>query len=376
MIGRPWGVLTGVRPTKKARKLMQQGVSAEDLPRVLRKEYKLQRSKIKLLVATMQSQEIVQDDRLVDFYVNIPICPTRCSYCSFISAELKYVEKILPDYLDVLVREIRAAKKIIAENNMIVRSVYVGGGTPTVLSAEQLAQILPELDFGKKLEFTVECGRPDTITKEKLLMLKKYGVSRVSINPQTFSEKTLQKIQRKHTVQEVLDAFALAKSLGFSINMDLIAGFEGENFATFKKSLYKAIALKPDNLTVHTLSIKRGSCLQGKEVKNKTVSKMVRFASKKLLRADYSPYYLYRQKNQLGNLENIGYTLPEKQCIFNVDSMEETVSIMACGANAISKMVDHKNQKITRAANAKFLPDYISRIDEEINKKINLFQNK
>ncbi|MBR3790933.1 MAG: coproporphyrinogen dehydrogenase HemZ [Clostridia bacterium] len=375
MRGRPWGVLTGVRPTKKARKLLSQGISYANLPKILRKEYKLHKPKINLLLATMQNQEIVQCESLVDFYVNIPICPTRCSYCSFISAELKYVEKILPDYLDVLVQEIHEAKEIIAQNNLKVRSVYVGGGTPTVLSARQLEQILMELDFGK-VEFTVECGRPDTITKEKLLVLKKYGVSRISINPQTFSEKTLQKIQRKHTVQDVFDAFALAKSMGFSINMDLIAGFEGENFATFKKSLGKAMDLKPDNLTVHTLSIKRGSCLQGQRVTNKTVSKMVNFASKKLLRAGYVPYYLYRQKNQLGNLENIGYTRPGKQCIFNVDSMEETVSIMACGANAISKMVDHKNQKITRAANAKFLPDYINRIKEEINKKINLFQNK
>ena len=372
---KPWGVLTGVRPTKKARKLLQEGVPMQDLPKVLKKEYRIKKQKIDLLLKTMRNQEIIQDEKVVDFYVNIPICPTRCSYCSFISAELKYVEKILPQYLDAVIKEICAAKEIIKTQNLNVRSVYIGGGTPTVLSAEQLDLLLAHIDFGN-VEFTVECGRPDTITREKFEVLKKHDVTRVSINPQTFSEKTLQKIQRKHTVQEVFEAFSLAKEFGFVVNMDLIAGFENESFATFKKSLKTAIKLGPENLTVHTLSIKKGSCLQGKNVQNKTVERMVNFSQRILAKNGYEPYYLYRQKNQLGNLENVGYTLSSYQCVFNVDSMEEIVSILACGANAISKLVDHKNKKIARTANAKFLTDYINRLDEEIDKKNNLFYKK
>lgn len=370
---KPWGKLTGVRPTKKARKLLGEGIALQTLPKVLAKEYKISRPKIKLLMQTLENQEIISDDSIMDFYVNIPICPTRCQYCSFISAELKYVEKILPDYLNALTKEIALAKSLIAEKSWHVRSVYIGGGTPSVLTAEQLDFLLQNLQFGD-IELTVECGRPDTITAEKLLVLKKHGVTRISINPQTFSEQTLQKIGRHHNTGQVLDAFKQARKLGFEINMDLIAGLEGERFKTFKNSLKTALALRPENLTVHTLSVKKGSCLQGQNVKNGAVKKMVDYAYKMLSKSGYVPYYMYRQKNQLGNLENIGYTLPGKQCKFNVDSMEETVSILACGANAISKFVDHKNQKILRASNAKFLPDYISRLDELIERKNKIFK--
>lgn len=368
----PWGVLTGVRPTKKARKLLLEGIEFENLEKVLKKDYCLKKSKIKLLLQTVKNQEIVQNSKLVDFYVNIPICPTRCAYCSFISAELKYVEKLLPDYLQMLAKEICAAKDIITKQGLVVRSVYIGGGTPTVLSAEQLEYLLNQLAFNVA-EFTVECGRPDTITKEKLEVLKKYGVTRVSINPQTFHEQTLQKIGRRHTIKSFFEAYDLAKSLDFNINIDLIAGLEGETFKIFKHSVLQALDLKPENLTVHTLSIKKGSNLQGKNIQNKQVEKMVKFAYKTLSQNGYLPYYLYRQKNQLGNLENIGYSLKGKQCLFNVDSMEETVSILACGANAISKFIDLDNNKITRIASPKFLNDYISRIDEIIEKKNILF---
>lgn len=368
----PWGVLNGVRPTKKARKLLEEGILQEDLPKILRKELKIKKSKVKLLLQTIKNQNIAQDASLVDFYVNIPICPTRCSYCSFISAELKAVQKILPDYLNALKVEILNARALIKEKNFNVRSVYIGGGTPTVLTALDLQFLLENLKFGE-VEFTVECGRPDTITKEKLLVLKKYGVTRISINPQTFSEKTLEKIGRKHSAQDVLTAFEMAKQIGFDVNMDLIAGLEGEDFKTFKKSLFKALQLQPENLTVHTLSIKKGSCLQGQNIENKQVQKMVDFAYKTLVKNNYLPYYLYRQKNQLGNLENIGYSKPTKQCKFNVDSMEETVSVIACGANAISKFIDFDNQKIIRSSNPKFLNDYISRLEENISKKNKIF---
>lgn len=373
----PWGVLNGVRPTKKARKLLADGVDLQDLPKVLHKNYKIAKSKVQLLMQTLQNQQksFCTDSNFVDFYVNIPVCPTRCSYCSFISAELCAVADIMPTYLDKLAEEIGLAYQILQSKNLTLRSVYIGGGTPTVLTASQLETLLTAMSFAKGVEFTVECGRPDTITREKLEVLKKFGVTRISINPQTFCQQTLLRIGRQHTVEQVFEAFALAKQIGFDVNMDLIAGLEGESFSTFKKSLNIALGLNPENLTVHTLSIKNGSELQGKNITNYRVGRMVNYANKKLTKVGYGAYYMYRQKKQLGNLENIGYSKPHKQCLFNIDSMEETISILACGANAISKFVDIKNEKIERAANVKFLHDYINRFDEQIKKKNNLFKN-
>lgn len=371
---KPWGVLTGVRPTKKARKIISEGLDPAFLFETLTKEYKIRSDKAKLVVRVLKNQKcIIRNDNLINLYINIPVCPSRCNYCSFISSELSCVENILPIYLDCLIKEIRAVKKIISNKPYVVRTIYIGGGTPTVLTPEQLEMLLSELNYPVS-EFTVECGRPDTITREKLEVLKKYGVSRISINPQTFSQKTLKTIGRKHTIADILTAYSLALQMGFIVNMDLIAGFENESLRTFKNSIKTILELSPDNITMHTLSIKRGSQIQDKEIENPDIEKMIDFAYSSLTAENYKPYYLYRQKHQLGGLENIGYCKEGKQCLFNVDSMEETCSIIACGANAISKRVFTIDGKIERTANAKFLQDYIDKIDEEIKNKIILFK--
>jgi oxygen-independent coproporphyrinogen-3 oxidase len=279
----------------------------------------------------------------------------------------------MPDYLDALIKEINATKKMIFDNAFVLRTIYIGGGTPTVLTAEQLDLLLSNLNYPVS-EFTVECGRPDTITQEKLEVLKKHGVTRISINPQTFNDSTLKKIGRKHTVKDVINAYKIALPFEFNVNMDLIAGLGGESLRAFKKSVDTAIELAPDNITVHTLSIKNGSQIMQNGEKNDSdaTEKMVEYASTTLSQNGYKPYYLYRQKNQCGGQENVGY-FREKVCLFNVDSMEESLSILACGANAISKRIYHYENKIERFANVKDINEYINRIDEMIDKKKKLY---
>lgn len=375
-----WGALTGVRPTKVAYKLLESGVSQVFLKEKLMEVYKLSENKAKLIVEIIKNQKsIIKNDNLIDVYVNIPICPTRCKYCSFISAEYNAVKDIVCDYLSALKKEISAVKEIIKQKNYIVRSVYVGGGTPSVLSPEELESLLCELNFNVS-EFTVECGRPDTISREKLEVLKKYGVTRICVNPQTFVEKTLKLIGRKHTVKDVISAYALAVEFGFDVNIDLIAGLEGETFSNFKKSINYAIEMAPQNITVHTLALKRGSNLfdEKEDAKNNLdheleVKKMIDFAQARLLLEGYKPYYIYRQKHTPLGLENVGFAQKGKTCLFNIDSMEDTCSVIACGANAVSKRVFHLENRIERNDNVKFITDYISRIDEMIERKKELF---
>ena len=367
----PWGCLTGVRPTKLARELIEEGVDPDFIEETLYKNFMVNSGKAHLVSRILKNQRsIIRNENLIDLYINIPVCPTRCSYCSFISSELSAVSAIMPQYLECLIKEINAVKKIIANKPYVVRTIYIGGGTPSVLNANELNLLLTELNYPVS-EFTVECGRPDTIDENKLKVLKSHGVTRISINPQTFSPKTLKLIGRKHKTDDILTAYALAMKLGFRVNMDLIAGLPNESFRTFKKNIDTILELSPDNITIHTLSIKRGSILAGQMPENTEISKMVDYAYDKLSKDEYRPYYMYRQKNQLGGLENVGYCKESTACIFNIDSIEETCSIIACGANAISKRIYHDENRIERQANVKFLQDYIKRIDEMIyNKKI------
>lgn len=370
----PWGSLTGIRPTKIGYDLINQGVEPYMLKEALMENFLVSNEKAKLVSDVIQNQKcIIRNDKLVDLYINIPVCPSRCSYCTFISSELDRVKDIMPSYLDALIKEINATKKIINDNTYILRTIYIGGGTPTVLTSEQLDLLLSNLNYPVS-EFTVECGRPDTITKEKLEVLKKHNVTRISINPQTFVDATLKRIGRKHTVKDVIDAYKIALPYQFTVNMDLIAGLSGESFRGFKKSVDTLMELAPDNVTIHTLSIKNGSILMQEGAKNTddVTEKMIEYASETLAKNGYKPYYLYRQKNQSAGQENVGY-FKEKICLFNVDSMEESLSILACGANAISKRVFNYDNKIERFANVKDLREYIARIDEMIAKKINLF---
>ena len=385
-----WGALTGVRPTKIAYKLLEQGVDELFLKEELMKQYRLSENKATLLKETIKNQKcIIKNDNLVDVYINIPICPSRCRYCSFISAEYNAVQNLIPAYLEALKKEIDGIKKIILKKTLIVRSIYIGGGTPSVLSAQQLDDLLSELNFNVN-EFTVECGRADTITKEKLQVLKKHGVTRICINPQTFVEKTLKLIGRKHTVKDVLNAYAMALEFGFDINIDLIAGLTGETFSNFKKSINYALEMAPQNITVHTLALKRGSNMTDEKILNlkkkenlsteeeialheQEVKKMIDYGHKRLFEEGYKPYYLYRQKNTPLGLENVGFAQKGKVCIFNVDSMEETCSVLACGANAVSKRVFSLENRIERCDNVKFINDYLSRLEEMIERKEKLF---
>ena len=371
----PWGSLTGIRPTKIGYDLLNQGVDPYMLTEALMENFLVSREKAMLVSNVIRNQKcIIRNDKLVDFYINIPFCPTRCNYCSFISSEIDRVRELMPKYLECLVKEINATKKIINDNAYIIRTIYIGGGTPTVLTAQELDYLLGNINYPVN-EFTVERGRPDTITDEKLKVLKEHGVTRISINPQTFCDATLKRIGRKHTVKDVINAYKLALPYGFDVNMDLIAGLSGETLRTFKHSIQTVLELAPENITIHTLSRKNGSNLTisgEKSTDDDTIEKMVSYATTTLQQNGYKPYYLYRQKNQLAEQENVGY-YKDRLCIFNVDSMEETTSILACGANAISKKVYSIDNRIERLANVKDIREYISRIDEIIKKKQELF---
>lgn len=373
----PWGSLTGIRPTKLFYELIKEhNGDIDSAMNEFVNNFKVTKTKASLVSQIIENQkDIEKNDNIVDFYVNIPFCPSKCYYCSFISLPIDKCRELLKPYLLALYKEIKEAKKLIIDKNYTIRSVYIGGGTPTILSAEELDELLSIMDI-KVSEFTVECGRPDTITKEKLDVLKKHGVTRISINPQSFSDKTLKLIGRNHSSEEIFNAYDLASQYGFDINMDLIAGLGNENLDVFKQSINKAIELSPENLTVHTLSIKRGSSIHENGGDTSTIDdtmEMINYSHKILLENGYKPYYLYKQKNMLGNLENIGY-FKHNPCVFNIVSMEEFSSIVACGANAISKRFYLDNNRIERFANLKNISEYITRIDEMIEKKNKLFE--
>ncbi len=372
----PWGTLTGIRPTRLAYDLIEDGTPSHLIKETLIKSFYVSEKKAEIVAKILKNQNcIIKNDNLVDIYINIPFCPTRCSYCSFISSEFDKVAKRIPDYVACLIKEIREMKKLIFNKALVVRTIYFGGGTPTTLSAEHLSMILDELSY-PVTEFTVECGRPDTITKEKLDVLKAHGVTRICINPQTFNDKTLKLIGRNHTTKDIISAYALAINYDFTINMDIIAGLPGEKFSHFKKTIDSVLELAPQNITIHTLALKNGAILKDSKIpdtSSQDIEKMVDYGYKKMCENDYAPYYMYRQKSMIGNLENIGYAQPKTVCLFNIDTMEETCSVLACGAGAISKRIFNLEHRIERSANVKLIDDYISRIDEMIERKNKLF---
>lgn len=365
----PWGSLTGIRPTALARR---QIAETGEFERFFTGHMLVSGDKTALVRDILAAQEGIYDAgaRNVDLFVGIPFCPTRCAYCSFVSAETGRCAQWLEPYTDALVREIEAAKPLLAR----LRSVYVGGGTPVSLPPELLRRVLAAI--GKTdVEYTVEAGRPDAITAENLAVLKEFGVTRVCVNPQTFSDVTLERIGRRHTAADVLRAYRLARDAGFDINMDLIAGLPGETLADFRRSVDAAAALAPENITVHTLCIKKGSILaeETDRLPEGEVRGMVDYARARLGSAGYAPYYLYRQKYAAGSLENTGYTLPGKACVYNVDVMEETASNVACGANAVSKRVYAAESRIERIGAPKDLASYLKKVPALIAEKAKLF---
>jgi coproporphyrinogen dehydrogenase HemZ len=366
----PYGSLTGVRPTKLYYELMREG----DAEKEMLDTFNVSAEKVAHVKNIIEHQKglINTTEKEVDVFVNIPFCPTRCAYCSFVAVSMKQLEKYVPQYVSCVKEELSILKNVILENSYKVRAVYFGGGTPTSLSVTDLKSIIDCCDFGAS-EFTVEAGRPDTVNAEMLSMLSDSGVTRISVNPQTFIASTLKKIGRAHTVDDTFRAYDLARKFKFDVNMDLIAALPDEEFADFKFSLDTAIGLKPENLTVHTLALKRGSVLTTSEFDNATgeaeVGKMIDYSVGALSTAGYAPYYMYRQKYVTGNMENSGYTLPGHACIYNIDIMEENTSILAAGAGSISKRVRLKSNRIERQADIKDVKEYIERFSELKAKK-------
>ena len=365
-----WGSLTGIRPTKLAYAELAKGRDFKDF---FENTLMVSEQKTALTAEVISSQKGIYDTAMggSDFFVFIPFCPSRCEYCSFISQDVRGAEKLSDLYTETLIREINESAKHVKR----LRSIYVGGGTPVALANGNLNKVLNSIDkINTGVEFTVEAGRPDAITRENLDILKSHGVTRISVNPQTFSNATLKLIGRNHTSADVLRAYELARGK-FSINMDLIAGLPSENFSVFSDTLEKTVALNPDNITVHTLCVKKGSRLAEKtdNLSAGDVKKCVDYSHGYLNSAGYKAYYLYRQKYMAGNLENVGYAKSGTACVFNVDTMEEITNVVACGANAISKRVENSGEKIERYGSPKDVKTYLNKIDEILRKKEEFF---
>lgn len=365
----PYGSLTGIRPTKLFHELAQSGVDAERYFTDYLCVPPEGSQWIKRICDRQAGIYCVGDSR-VDLFVNIPICVSRCSYCSFISAEIGKIGKWIQPYVGQLVREIEHSIQLIKNAGISVRSIYVGGGTPTSLEADDFERIISVLGGVQCDEFTVEAGRPDTITERKLRIMADNNVTRISINPQTFNDKTLQLIGRNHSSADIYAVYDMARKFDFDINMDLIAVLPGENFEDFKYSVDEAIKLAPENITIHTLAIKRGSNLKLYDYDNTQFrllpQKMIDYSRQAIIAAGYEPYYMYRQKHMSGNLDNTGYAKPGKACVYNVDIMEETHSVVACGAGAISKRVWAEENRLERLANPKGIDVYLER-EQKIN---------
>lgn len=368
----PYGCLTGIRPTKLYSEL------GEKAGQMFRSVFSVSEKKVQLIEKIAEVQSPLRNvTGEYDIFVNIPFCPSRCSYCSFVSMPIDKQKQVVKPYVDCLIREIKCQKELIKSRFCKIRAVYIGGGTPTSLPIDLLKSILDECDFGQR-EFTVEAGRPDTISRKMVRMLKRAKVNRISVNPQTFHDKTLQLIGRHHTVQDTLKAFKLVRRK-FDVNMDLIAMLPNESLEDFKYSVDTAISLKPQNITVHTLYLKRGSelKLEGyRETDVETAKAMVDYASEKIMNAGYLPYYMYRQKYTSGNLENVGYALSGKECLYNIDIMEEDTSILAMGAGAIAKKYTAEKNLIERFAHCKEPSDFVKRFDEMNEKNTSFWAEK
>lgn len=369
----PYGCLTGIRPTKLYLEIQnEQEKYAKTAREVFVKDYSVSESKVQLVEKIVNVQRPLRNksSKEYDVFVFIPFCPTRCAYCSFVSLPIDKQKKLVRPYVDCLIRELEQTKELIRCKKIKVRAVYVGGGTPTSIGAELLDEVLEHCHFGGR-EFTVEAGRPDTINKDIVDVMKKHGVTRISVNPQTFNDKTLEIIGRRHKCSDTYDAYMLVKD-SFDVNMDLIACLPGETLDDFKRSVDIAVALNPANITVHTLYMKKGSALKQCGYDNTdydTAAQMVDYAYSKLTESGFEPYYMYRQKYTSGNLENVGYAKPDKACIYNIDIMEEDTSIIANGANAISKKWDKRRNLITRCANYKEPLEYVKHIDEMLERQ-------
>lgn len=390
----PWGLMTGIRPLKKFTALMRSGLSREQIFEALSKKYEITPEKLNIGYITAANQLPILDmidSGAVSLYVSIPFCPTRCSYCSFVSHSMDSAVKLMPDYVKMLCREIEITGRIVKETNTKIDTIYFGGGTPTSLSAKELQTIMEcvaqNFDIAGIREYSVEAGRPDTINVEKLKVIKELGAKRISVNPQTLNDDVLRAIGRNHSGADALKAFELARKVGFdNINTDLIAGLPTETPDSFRNTLDRITELSPESITVHTLTLKRAANLFQNAVENtdNPASEMVRYSIGKLLSENYLPYYMYRQKNTIDNLENIGYARKGFESYYNIFIMDETQTILGVGCAASTKLV-YPDGKISRIHNYKFPYEYIRHFDtlmkkkEEINeclKKISFLRQK
>lgn len=375
-----WGTLTGVRPAKLAMDYLNKGADYEELRGILKNTYYLNDEKIDLLEAVCRNQrESIGPvpDRSVGVYIGIPFCPTRCLYCSFTSNQAP--EQKIAEYLEALHKEISYTAELMKRRGLSAESFYIGGGTPTTLSAGQLDELLHHVnqafDMSGVKEFTVEAGRPDTITREKLQVIKDSGAERISINPQTMKAETLELIGRSHTPAQIGEAFALAKDAGIPIiNADLITGLPGERPEDFRRSLETIIGLGPENITVHTLAVKKASRLIELDAgyhysQGGVVREMLEISAALMKEHGYLPYYMYRQKHMAGNFENVGYAAPGTESIYNVRIMEENQTIVALGAGGISKVYFSPENRLERVPNVSNYEIYMERIDEMLERK-------
>lgn len=379
----PWGTLTGIRPTKILLDFCRHyGLHKEEMAEEMRSLYGVSEEKIQLMIEVVTEEYPIlkkNEENEVSVYVGIPFCPTRCLYCSFTSYPIDQWQSQVKDYLNALECEISMTYEACIGTSKI-RTLYVGGGTPTSLNAQDLKFFMELLSRQFSLseieEITVEAGRPDTITREKLEILRSFGVKRISINPQTMNDETLKRIGRHHTTQEIIDAYVLAKEVGFeTINMDIIIGLVGEKKEQVQNTLSEIKKLNPENLTVHTLALKRASRLKETEseydfITEEVVEEMLNMTFVAAKDMEMVPYYLYRQKQMVGQFENVGYTKPGHACTYNVEIMEEAQTIWAYGAGASTKVVFPHENRLERIENVKDVEHYIRRIDEMIQRKL------
>lgn len=387
----PWGILVGIRPSKIALKYLEEGKTEEEIIKIFEIKHLASKKKAKLCIEIAKTEEkfVNKESNSIAIYIGMAFCPTRCFYCSFAANPIVGNKKLVNPYLQALIKEISAMKKYVNDRKLNIESVYFGGGTPTAVNNEEFEDVMKEVyeafvkDKNLK-EFTVECGRPDSITSEKLQTMKTYDVTRISINPQTMNDDTLKMIGRGHTSAQVIEKFNLARSMGFNdINMDMIIGLPGEGIKEVLHTKNEILKLKPDSLTVHGLSLKRASILyenfilkKGIQVKKQEELAQM-YEESRILAQELGlhPYYMYRQKNMVGNMENLGYSRKGAECIYNIEMIEDKQTIIALGADAVSKVVFLDENIIERFANIKDIKEYCNRIDEMIQGKINLLDS-
>ena len=384
----PWGILVGIRPSKIALKYLEEGKSEDEIIKIFEEKHLASREKAQLCIDVARAEEkfVNKDEKKVSIYIGMAFCPTRCFYCSFTANSILGSKKLVNPYLEALTYEIKKISEYVENRNLKVETVYFGGGTPTAVNNEEFENIMKEVynSFIKNkniLEFTVECGRPDSITVEKLEAMKKYDVTRISINPQTMNDDTLKSIGRGHNVNDVKEKFMLARKMGFNdINMDIIIGLPGEGLDYVKNTCDEILKLKPDSLTVHGLSLKRASILyenfilkKGIQIKKQEeLASMYNESMELSKKLDLKPYYMYRQKNMVGNMENLGYSKEGNECIYNIQMIEDKQTIIALGADDLTKVVFLEEDRIERFGNIKDIKEYSNRIEEMVNGKINL----